>query len=552
MNKVFNNLKIFQIFLIVFFLTDLFIFIEKKATLMALFLLALFILYNLSHSKNFNLINKKINYKNFYVFLYLLTISLLTQNYLLNFEIIDWDIPSYIVASNSVINGYLPFEIQWESKGPVFFYIYGILISFVNGNFLYFKIINDVVLSIIAFILFISVKTKNKNYIPIISSTFFILVFSQPWSLSGYSELYCLLFISISYFADTKNFSKKYLLIGLLLSLSTLINQGTILFAIPFVAKYLFERNLSKFFQFFLGSIVPYMVFTALFIYNDLLDVFLTTYLTIPIEYTSANYSNFYELRVFLRKYFEFNSYIYYLLISVLITSFYTVITSKVNKYSNIWFDSLFIFISLIFYFVGGHNYYHHLFFLLFFTSLFIQNFTKDFGIDLITIFLILSVSTSIFTLGRKSIDYLTNVNYVYNNYPIKKLAKEVDSFFESDYEVLALEYNLILHYLDKNNSSYIVHHTNFLEPYIMSALEDIGYIEKDYINFLLEKKPEVVICSEWMIVRGDPVKNPIVNCSNDIFDKSYVELDTEKYFTDNLNYYFDPYKKIKVFIKTN
>ena len=85
-----------------------------------------------------------------------------------------------------------------------------------------------------------------------------------------------------------------------------------------------------------------------------------------------------------------------------------------------------------------------------------------------------------------------------------------------------------------------------------MSALEDIGYIEKDYINFLLEKKPEVVICSEWMIVRGDPIKNPIVNCSNDIFDKSYVELDTEKYFIDNLNYYFDPYKKIKVFIKTN
>ena len=552
MHKVFSYFKIFQIFLLVFLLTDLFLIIEKKATLMALFLLALFILYNLSPSKNFKLINKKINYKNFYVFLYLLTISLLTQNYLLNFEIIDWDIPSYIVASNSVMNGYLPFEIQWESKGPILFYIYGILISFVNGNFLYFKIINDVVLSFIAFILFISVKTKNKNYIPIISSTFFILVFSQPWSLSGYSELYCLLFISISYFADTKNFSKKYLLIGLLLSLSTLINQGTILFAIPFVAKYLFERNLSKFFQFFLGSIVPYIVFTALFIYNDLLDVFLTTYITIPIEYTSANYSNFYELRVFLRKYFEFNSYIYYLLISVLITSFYTVIASRVNKFSNIWFDSLFIFISLIFYFVGGHNYYHHLLFLLFFTSLFIQNFTKDFGIDLITIFLILSVSTSIFTLGRKSIDYLTNVNYVYNNYPIKKLAKEVDSYFESDYEVLALEYNLILHYLDKNNSSYIVHHTNFLEPYIMSALEDIGYIEKDYIDFLLEKKPEVVICSEWMIVRGDPVKNPIVNCSNDIFDKSYVELDTEKYFTDNLNYYFDPYKKIKVFIKTN
>jgi hypothetical protein len=54
------------------------------------------------------------------------------------------------------------------------------------------------------------------------------------------------------------------------------------------------------------------------------------------------------------------------------------------------------------------------------------------------------------------------------------------------------------------------------------------------------------------MIVRGDPIKNPIVNCSRDVFNESYMEMETNKYFKENLNYYNDPYKKIKVFLKVN
>ena len=553
MEKIFVTNKIFYfLFFFIFLIVDLLLAIEKKATFMT-FLLILLIFFNKRSKINSpNFLYKKNHFNNFFVFIYLMLLTTLTQNYLLNIEIIDWDIPSYIVASNPVMSGYLPYELQWESKGPVLFYIYGILINFVNGNYLYFKLVNDVVLALISFILFLSIKTNNRTSMAVISSTFFVIVFSQPWALSGYSELYCLLFISISYFVNTTHFSKKYYLVGFLLSISTLINQGTILFAIPFAIKYLLKNDLGKFFKFFIGSIIPYIFFTLLFIANDLVEIFLATYFTIPIEYTSANYSNFYELRVFLRKYFEFNSYIYYLLISVAIKSFYTVFTGEKVRFSNIWFDSLFVFMSFAFYFIGGHNYYHHLYFLLFFISLFIQNFTNDWGSDLIIIFLILSVFSSLFSLGGKSVNHLSNIDEVYDNYPIKNLAEEADSFFEGDYEVFALEYNLILHYLNKNNFSYIVHHTNFLEPYIMSALEDIGYIEQDYINFLLEKKPDVVICSEWMIVRGDPIKNPIVNCSNDIFDNTYIEIDTDEYFTENLNYYFDPYKKIKVFIKTN
>lgn len=52
-------------------------------------------------------------------FTYLLSV-LITQNVHLNFEVISWDIPSYLVASQEINNGFLPFETQWESKGPLF------------------------------------------------------------------------------------------------------------------------------------------------------------------------------------------------------------------------------------------------------------------------------------------------------------------------------------------------------------------------------------------------------------------------------------------------
>ena len=58
------------------------------------------------------------------ILFYFLILTLITQNYLLHFEIIDWDISSYIVASNEIANGYLPNETQWESKGPILIYMY--------------------------------------------------------------------------------------------------------------------------------------------------------------------------------------------------------------------------------------------------------------------------------------------------------------------------------------------------------------------------------------------------------------------------------------------
>ena len=123
---------------------------EKKATYTTFFFILLICILNL-FSKTFDLdVNKLVFNNNLYTTLFLafvyLVFTLITQNYLLNFEIIDWDIPSYIVAANEIKNGYLPNETQWESKGPVLLYMYHFVLNIVSGNFIFFKVANDVIL----------------------------------------------------------------------------------------------------------------------------------------------------------------------------------------------------------------------------------------------------------------------------------------------------------------------------------------------------------------------------------------------------------------------
>ena len=117
----------------------------------------------------------------------------------------------------------------------------------------------------------------------------------QQQEVSAYSELYCLFFIALSYYVDLKFGVAKYIPIGILFALSTLVNQGSVLFLIPFLIKLFANGNIGQILKLLTGFIVPYIIVISLYINNNLLDVFIATYITIPLEYTSAQYSNFYE-----------------------------------------------------------------------------------------------------------------------------------------------------------------------------------------------------------------------------------------------------------------
>ncbi len=530
---------------------------EKKATYITFAFILLICILNL-YSKTFDLnVNKLVSNNNLYTTLFLafvyIVFTLITQNYLLNFEIIDWDIPSYIVAANEIKNGYLPNETQWESKGPVLLYMYHFVLNIVSGNFIFFKVANDVILFLISITLFATaaVVSKNKLIMSSITTFVFILFMSQPWAISGYSELYALVFISLGIFIyKVKEFKFKYFLLGLIFSLSSLVNQGTILFLLPLIVGIIgTEKYKNKLIYIFTGFTLPHLIFLYIYQMNDLLDVYLATFITIPISYTSANYSNLYELKVFMRSFFEFNPAIYIVLLTIFIlllkslfykSDFLKKLTQNV--------EFLLIVTSVLFYFIASHNYYHHLIFFLYFISLYISKSKLDINFVFLISFVILSVVLTVSTYGQISYKHLRNIESVYESYPLRQLAEEIDKIEIDNLEILALDYNLILHYLDKPNYSYIVHGTNFLEPYILSSLEEIGIIEKDYLSLLKNKKPNLIICSEFMIVRGEIV-NQLFPCNQDhLLD--YYQVDTDNYFTENLNYYRDPYKEIKLFIK--
>tara|TARA_B100000003_G_scaffold200166_2_gene206748 strand:- start:524 stop:1096 length:573 start_codon:yes stop_codon:yes gene_type:complete len=174
----------------------------------------------------------------------------------------------------------------------------------------------------------------------------------------------------------------------------------------------------------------------------------------------------------------------------------------------------------------------------------------------LVSLFVLFSFAGLIFNNGPKSIENLLSVDNIYQNYPLKQLAEEIDNNFISDYEILAMDYVLILYYLNIPNNSYIIHPGNHYEQYIVEELLELNKIktnEFSHISYLIEQEPEVVICNSTDIISGVAVKRDFYNCAIDDYKKNYKKLDTLKIKNNsNLNLYKNPYEDINVYIKSD
>jgi len=506
-------------------------------------------------------LESSLNTKNLFAYLGLFLFTIITQNIYLNIETIEWDIASYLVASQGIENGVLPNQIQWESKGPIFIYLYYIFSLPAENTLVVFKLINDLILFIISLVLFKTILSKTKEYInSFLSSILFLSIMSQVWAQSGYSEIYSLLFLSLSYFIITNyRFNNlSYLLIGVLFSISSLINQGTVIFLLPIIISELTLNShrtyLRKVINLGIGFTIPHLFFLFLYLANDLIEIYLATYLTIPLGYIQANYASFYELFVFSRELMEYNLYLYLCLISLIFITLLNLLKKYTKKTKLIIFDldNLNIIFGLLFYFIGSHNYYHHLIYLIFFISFMMNKINFSNQKKFIYVLIFISSLSILQNSYKESFNNLLNINSLQQNYPLYNLANEIDSYFIDDYDVLSFDYNLILYYLDKPNFSYIVHPSNHFEEFIIEVLSDLGKVNSDYITDLINKEPDVIICNPRMIIRGIPTEiSSLFNCEVSDYNKNYFKLDTKKYKNDeNLNYYFDPYKEISVFIK--
>lgn len=531
---------------------------QKEATHLSIVLIIIILVsYNYLFKINFHF-DLKLNHLS--IILGLTFFAILSQNIYLNFETIDWDVASYLVASQDIANGNIPNQYQWESKGPVLFYLYYLLMLLAGKNFLIFKLLNDLILIVITIFLYLTIyELSNKNKLKsIFSSLLFLVLMSQSWAVGEYSEIYSLFFISCaSYLMVAKTSDKyKYIYIGTLLALSTLVNQGTILFALP-ILHYIFldtrDKNLKNgLIKFITPGIIIHLLFLLYYSYHSILDVYIATYIQIPLGYIQSNYANLYELKVFFRSFYESYHPIYFALLSILIfliTQLFTLF-NRLSNYVNDWIIT-FLITSVIFYYVGSHNYYHHLIFFLFAISLSVIKIPNS---QSLLIYSFISIASVLLIIqdGNHAVYNLKNTESLFEDYPLRKLSQEIDMQFQNDYTVLALDHTLILYYLDKPNYTYIIHPSNHAEDYIVKTLASLGKINENYLEeILLYQDPDVILCSARMIVKGNPTKNTLFNCAVDDYRKEYIKLDTTNYEQNlNLSYYVDPYREINVYIK--
>lgn len=547
--------KISIIYLIFIFLVSFYLrnnFGSIKLTSITLLLCFAFFPAFFIKDKNFNFLFKIFNSS--FLILVFLVYFVITQSSLLNYETIDWDVNSYLVSSNDISRGNLPYETQWESKSPLFYYVYYFVSWISDNNLLNFKLLNDFLILIICFVMYLTIKkifqNKKNNYLfPLF---FYISLLNMPWAHAEYSEYYCLFFIVLSnYFFVGQNNPKYFIqLSALFLSFASLLNVGTSVFLIPYLYYFYFKKTkLRVLLSFLFVFSLPHLFFLILYISQDLFLTYLASVFFIPLSYSQTNFSFINEFMVFLRSIAEFSFFLYPILIllflSILIKTFQKSIGSyKLGNEDSMYFLYLLLTLSsLAYFFFAAKGYNHHMLFFLYYASFITVFFNNQYVFKLKKIFLSLTIFTLVLVNYQSSLNNLSNIRSLDNNYPLKQLSAKIASYHDSDYSVLALEHVLVLYYLQKPNHTYIIHPLNHQETFITENLIKIGRISRNEISRVaVPSQPDVIICSENFLE---------FNCEITDNYKNYVEIDTTSYLnSNNLTYYRNPYQKMRVFIK--
>ena len=323
---------------------------------------------------NLNLI-KKFAFSNSTNLVLIFLFTALTQNQYLHYELIDWDVSAYLVSSLDISRGSLPYENQWESKQS-FYYLYYLFIYLSGKNYIYFRVLNDLFIYIFAiFIYFIGVSKNNKgkNH-SLFFSLFYLALLSNTWATVESSEIYSLLFLSISYIIFDKISNNRYLIIhGTLFSISIFINIGTAIFALPYFVKILkisnfsFLKTAKKVLFFALPALILEFIFLITYSSKGLLDELIYSQLIIPFEYTQTEFSSIRGFLVFLENIYEYNILLLLTLVFSFATLLFNLIKNKILKFDKVLDLDFFFISSVLFYVLASKGYFHHFHFFIFF-----------------------------------------------------------------------------------------------------------------------------------------------------------------------------------------
>lgn len=472
---------------------------------------------------------EKINMK--FVLLGVLLLSFFLQQVYLSKEVIGWEISTYLSMGQDINRGNLPYEFQLEAKGIFLFYIYSIIDLLSNGDYRIVKLLHDVPLLVLTILMFSTLQLKGKKANIIAGLLLYTSILSiEYYGEIAYSEHFSLLSIALGIYLLERKKDTDFLFLGILFSLATLTNHGTVVFFIA-ATFYVYSKYRKQLIRFFIGFSIPHLFFLFIYFINDLLRVYLTANIQIPLGYTTESSGE--RVVAFLYGFIDTfrGLYSYNILLSgaaLFITAFIGYLAlSSFRSYSAANTLS-----TLPYFFIGGLI---HMFFigpapgrynfLIYLFCLYIINLQENISIKFL-LPLVFITSLSIFQSSyQKSFENIQNFDTIEDNYMLQGIARELQTKYDVDSSstVLALDHHLILYYLDVPNVSYVNHPILLFINEINLFDNPENTTKKEIFDELMSKEPDVVLCNGALYKFCDEIDNyKRINKDYDIFVKLF------------------------------
>ena len=414
-----------------------------------------------------------------------------------HYETLDWDINAFLVTSLEFGRGNLPFEFQYENKQPLLFLIFFFFSSITQNSVLVIKLLNDLVVVFLSASMTKLYTNRALSVWSFVPGFAFIALTSNVWFHPGYSEYLFLVFIVLANFVYQKSASDfKFLFIGSLLAISTLVNLGAIFFLLVYFLIIYFKKDIkfNNFFYLVFGFLIIHFLTLLIYVFFDALEEYLISFVIIPYSYTSSDLSFLASLKVFI----TVNTYdLFVFLLLVLLVSLVLFKTLSIIRNRNLEnYDLeilLSIFASLFFYGAANKGYYHHLIPILYFLPFGLFWLSKKLS-KIIVLFLLISSLISINNkfLGQ-SLQNIENFKNLEENYPAKIAYTYIEEYIDDGDVVFSTNNILILYYANIQNASYIVHPALYSYSEITDVLIKYNKISTNEIDDTLNSKPKVI-----------------------------------------------------------
>tara|TARA_B100001287_G_C22681894_1_gene530945 strand:- start:737 stop:2224 length:1488 start_codon:yes stop_codon:yes gene_type:complete len=427
-----------------------------------------------------------------------------TKFYVFNIDSISWDESTYYISGLKILEGQVPYIDFWELKPPLVFYLYSLPPLLFGEDIVSFRISSIIIIFISTWQIYnILSKNCHSSLNEYFSHVFILVMAYYFWSILS-TELLCLPFLLSSYSNFTQ---KKFSEAGFMVSLATLIRLNLAYLVVGLCLYLMYELLKNKikmidFLKFITAGLIPLIIFSLYYFFLGEFDLFYTSNVDVNLSYISER--GFLETLIIMLKSFGklliFHPENFLLLILPSFLLFiYKFFKRDLNFNNPLAIYFFFILLSIV---LSRQGFTHHFILLIPFIIFFIvQSLTKyevfktKKNISIIKNIIFISLVFQILlSSSNLSITNKLNIN------AIKDAKNFLQNNLDRNSKFLSLDYHLLNSYFDMTPSTPIIHTPALLRNTTskrIKPLVDIGYLDPNHIENILNEKYKYIICSD-------------------------------------------------------